>query len=142
MPSLAALQCRPIGTSMAYRTPDLQERQNAAAEAKKQLLERFRAAAQNPGLADKLAERAKIHEARMGRLAEREAARKAHEAELAVQAAREAELAAAAQREADRLAAIAAEEEVERQRVADVELKAAQKARRDERYAARKAAKN
>jgi hypothetical protein len=40
---------------MAFRIPDLQERQGAAAAAKKQLLERFRAAAQDPNLADKLA---------------------------------------------------------------------------------------
>ena len=126
---------------MSYRTPDLQERQNAAAAAKKQMLERFRAAVQDPTLSEKLAERAKIHEARLVRLAEREAARKAHEAELAAQAAREAELAAAARREAEQLAAIAAEEEAERQRIADAELKAAQKVRRDDRYAARKAAK-
>ena len=56
---------------MAYRTPDLHDRQNAAAAAKKQMLERFRAASQDPGLADKLAERAKIHEARQARMAER-----------------------------------------------------------------------
>src|ERR1700755_2440707 len=122
---------------MAFRTPDLQDRQNAAAAAKKQLLERFRAAHQDPNLAEKLAERAKIHEARTARLAPREAERKAREAEAAAQAARETALAAAAKREAERLAAIAAEEEAERQLLAEAELKAEQKARRDERYAAR-----
>ena len=81
---------------MAFRTPDLQDRQNAAAAAKKQLLERFRAASQDPNLADKLAERARIHEARIARQAEREAEKKAREAELAAQAVREAAAAAAA----------------------------------------------
>ena len=102
---------------MAYRTPDLTDRQNAAAAAKKQLLERFRAASQDPNLADKLAERARIHEARIARQAEREAERKA--------------------REAEQLAAMAKAEEIERLAA----LEAEQKAARDARYAARKAAK-
>ena len=38
---------------MAYRTPDLTERQNAAAAAKKQMLERFRSASQDPARAEK-----------------------------------------------------------------------------------------
>jgi uncharacterized protein DUF6481 len=122
---------------MAYRTPDLNDRQNAAAAAKKQMLERFRAASQDPSLTEKLAERAKINAAREARMAEREVARKARDAELAAQAAREAELAAQAQREAEQLAALAKEEELQRQ----MALEAEQKAARDARYAARKAAK-
>ena len=41
---------------MAFRTPDLTDRQAAAAAAKKQMLERFRAATQDPSLSEKLAE--------------------------------------------------------------------------------------
>src|SRR3954470_4937320 len=126
---------------MAFRTPDLQDRQNTAAAAKKQLLERFRAASQDPNLADKLAERAKIHEAREARVAEREAEKKVRDAELAAQAVRDADAAAAAKLKAERLAIIAAEEEADRQRITEDGLKAEQKAKRDERYAARKASK-
>src|SRR6266581_338908 len=106
---------------MAYRTPDLTERQNAAAAAKKQMLERFRTASQDPARAEKEAARAAVHEARQARMAEREAAKKAREAERAAQAAREAELALQAQREAEALAVIAAAEEVERQAALEAE---------------------
>ena len=78
-----------------------------------------------------------IHEDRLVRAAEREAAKKAREAELAAQAAREAELAAQAAREAEEAKARAEAAEADRLAV----LAAEQKAARDARYAARKADK-
>ncbi|MBM3528002.1 MAG: hypothetical protein FJX62_07915 [Alphaproteobacteria bacterium] len=122
---------------MSFRTPDLHERQQAAATARKSALEKFKAAANDPSVAEKQAARAAIHQARQERMAEREKQRLAREAELAAQAAREAELAEQARLEAERIAAIAAAEEAER----ELQLAAEQKAARDARYAARKAAK-
>jgi hypothetical protein len=122
---------------MSFKAPDLQERQKEAAAAKKAALERFRAASNDPTAAQRRTERAAIHEARLTRMAEREVARKAHEAELAVRAAHEAELALQAKRAAEDAAARATAEEADR----DATLKADQKAARDARYAARKAAK-
>src|SRR6476661_4818546 len=92
--------------------PNLQERQNASAEAKKAMLEKFRA---SPGPDDPA-------------VVERRAAR---EAMLAERTAR------AAEREAAEMAARAAAEQAEREAAALAEQKAA----RDERYKARKAAK-
>ena len=86
-----------------YKFPDLQERQGTAAAAKKTLLEKFRAAQQDPAVAEKHAARKAAHDVRQARIAEREAARKAREAELAAQAAREAELAEKARREQEHL---------------------------------------
>jgi hypothetical protein len=122
---------------MIFKGADFQDRQSNAAAAKKQLLEKFRAAANDPGLAERQAERAAIHEARLVREAEREKARKIREAELAAQAAREAELAAQAAREAEEVRKAAELAEAE----AALALLAEQKATRDKRYAARKAAK-
>jgi hypothetical protein len=120
--------------------PDLQERQITAAAAKKAMLEKFRAALNDPGAEARRAERMAMHEARLLRTAEREAARKAHQAELDKQAAHAAELALKAQREAEaeaeKLRAIAEAEKAER----EAALKAEQKQARDARYAARKAA--
>ena len=120
----------------SYGSPDPKQRVTDAMAARKAMLEKFRAASTDPRLVEKLAERAKINEAREARLAEREAARKAHEAELAAKAAREAELAAQA--------AAAAAAEAERLKAEEFEiheqLLAEQKAARDARYAARKAA--
>src|SRR5258705_12789996 len=83
---------RELGESMSrFQYPDLDERQTAAAAAKKALLEKFRAKAEDPAREQIRAARAAIHEARLAREAEREAARQAREAELAVQRAREAE---------------------------------------------------
>jgi hypothetical protein len=78
-----------------------------------------------------------MNEARLVRMAEREAAKRAREAELAEQAARAAELAAQAQREAEEADALLAAERDERA----ILLEAEQKAARDARYAARKVAK-
>ena len=60
---------------MSFKYPDLQERQTAAAAAKKAMLEKFRAAATDPRLAEKAAERIAIDEARKNRMAERAAAK-------------------------------------------------------------------
>jgi hypothetical protein len=123
---------------MSFRVPDVLERRNNAAAVKKAMLEKFRAVTQDPVLAEQQRlKRIAINEARDGRVAERDAARKVREAELAAQAAREAELAAQAAREAEAAEALAKAEAAERA----LALAAEQKAERDARYAARKAAK-
>ena len=99
---------------MAFKYPDLQERQKTAAAAKKALLEKFKAASNDPAIAEREAARVAINEARLARAAEREAAKKTREAELAAQAARDAELAAQAKREAEAAAARAEAEERDR----------------------------
>lgn len=109
------------------------QRANSSAEAKKALLERFRAKANDPAVAEKQAERIAVARARAERQAERDAAKRALEAEKAAERARleaEKEAERAAQEEQARLA--------EEQKAA---LLAAQKAARDERYAKRKARK-
>ena len=127
-----------------YREKDIFERRNAANEAKKELLARFKAkpAADDPAVLARQAERKAILEARAIREAEkarlkqeklaREAAEKA-EREAAAEAARiAAEEAAAAEakireaEETDRISRLLADE-------------AERKAKRDARYAARKA---
>jgi hypothetical protein len=119
--------------------PDFRQRQDDAAAAKKAMLGKFRA---TPGPDDPaVAERRRAREAmlaeRAARAAQREAAKRAHEAELAEQAIRAAELAAQAERDAAEARARAEAERAEREAV----ILAEQKAARDERYAARKAAK-
>jgi hypothetical protein len=113
-----------------YKDFDLQQRLSDAAAAKKAALEKFRAASEDPAVAARRAARVAVNEARLLRIAEREAAKRAREAELA-------ELALRAQREAERVEALLAAQEAER----EASLKAEQKAARDARYAARKAAK-
>jgi len=126
---------------LSFKYPDHQDRQTSAAAAKKAMFEKFRAASQDPTLEERRKERLVIHEARLARQAERqaekEAARKQREAELAAQAAREAEEAAKAAREAEEAEAKRKADEAEQM----VLLLADQKAKRDARYAARKAAK-
>ena len=122
---------------LGFKYPELKDRQATADAAKKAMLEKFRAASQDPAIEEQRVKRAAIHEARLVRAAEREAAKKAREAELAAQAAREAELAAQAAREAEEAKARAAAAESDRLAV----LEAEQKAARDARYAARKADK-
>ena len=121
----------------SFKYPDLHERQNTAGAAKKAMLEKFRATSQDPTSEQRRKERTAIHEARLVRMAEREAAKKVREAELAAQAARDAELALQAQCEAEEAAARLAAEEGER----ELAKLAEQKAARDARYAARKAEK-
>jgi hypothetical protein len=110
------------------KEPEFIERQTAAINAKKALLERFRAKAADPAAAERLQSRAV-------EAVNREAARKLREAEKADRKAREAEAAATAKREAAVQAERAAAEKAERERAAEAEAKAA----RDARYAARKA---
>src|SRR6516162_6366891 len=110
-----------------YKDFDLQRRLSDAAAAKKAALEKFRAASEDPAVATRRAARVAVNEARLLRIAKREAAKRAREAELALRA----------QREAERVEALLAAQKAER----EASLKAEQKAARDARYAARKAAK-
>ncbi len=113
---------------------DYIDRQQAAADAKKAMLEKFRAKAADPVAAE-------LAKTRATEAIERSAARKARETEKAERKIREAEAAAAAAREAAAHAAAEAErvaaESAERERAAEAEAKAD----RDARYAARKAKK-
>ncbi|MGA7485609.1 MAG: DUF6481 family protein, partial [Xanthobacteraceae bacterium] len=79
---------------------DLRQRQNDSAQAKKAMLEKFRArpGPDDPAVAERRTAREAILAERAARAAQREAAKRAHEAELAEQAARAAELAAQAER--------------------------------------------
>jgi membrane protein involved in colicin uptake len=128
---------------MSHYDQSLQDRRNLAAEAKKNLLAKFKKNADpnSPEAIEKRRQREAIAAARVERQAQREQARREHEAELARQAA----IVAAAKAETDRLAAekaaADAAAQAELDAMADAELKAEQKAARDARYAARKAAK-
>jgi Family of unknown function (DUF6481) len=108
-----------------FREPGFTDRQKAAQQAKKNLLNKFRAqpAPDDPEVAKRRAEREAI-------AANREKARLAREAEKAEARRREEEAAAA------EAARIAREKEEEEARLAAME--ADQKAKRDARYAARK----
>jgi hypothetical protein len=127
----------PLEILLGFKHPQLGDRRSASDAAKKAMLEKFRAALQDPVRAERRATRLAIHEARLVRMAEREAAKKAAEAKLAAQAARELELANQAAREAEEAKTRLANEEFERAAA----LQARQKAERDARYAARKADK-
>jgi Family of unknown function (DUF6481) len=113
------------------KEPEFVERQAAAANARKAMLEKFLAKAADPDAAARL-------QARAVEAAERDATRQAREKAKAEQKAWEAEAAAAAKREAAAQAERAAAEKAERQRAKEAEQKAA----RDARYAARKAKGN
>jgi Family of unknown function (DUF6481) len=119
--------------------PDFGQRQKESAQAKKAMLEKFRAAPgpDDPAVAERQAAREKVVSERLTRAAKREAEKIAHEAELAARAARDAQLAAQAEREAADLSARAKADQDER----DAALRAEQKTARDQRYAQRKAAK-
>jgi hypothetical protein len=111
------------------------DRLDAAAKAKQALLERAKAKANHPALAEKRAAHAALVAEREQRVAQRTAEKKATEERAAYERA-----AAEAQRkEAERLEA----ERLEAERIAEadrlVALAAEQKAARDARYAARKA---
>jgi Family of unknown function (DUF6481) len=108
-----------------FREPGFNDRQKAAQQAKRDLLNKFRAqpGPDDPDVAKRRAEREAL-------AANREKARLAREAEKAEAKRREEEAAAA---EAER---IAREKEDEEARLAAAELE--QKAKRDARYAARK----
>lgn len=110
-----------------YPTPrdaGLNDRLGAATAAKRAMLEQFRAKQQDPALLERQAQQWAIDEAREIRRAERKAASEAEAARQAAEkAAREAEEKQLAKETAARTAALETE----------------QKARRDARYAARKA---
>src|SRR5258708_34563097 len=122
---------------MSCQERDHKQRQSVAAPAKQAMLQKFRAASEDPEVARRHAARVAMNEVRLVRMAEREAAKLAREAELAEQAARADELAAQAQREAEEEEALLVAERAERA----ILLEAEQKVARDARYAARKAAK-
>jgi Family of unknown function (DUF6481) len=111
------------------------DRLDTAAKAKQALLERARAKANDPCLAERQAARRAVAAEREERLAKRQAEKKAADERVAAERA----AAEAAQREADRLETerLEAERLVEADRL--VAEAAEQKAARDARYAARKA---
>jgi hypothetical protein len=111
----------------SFKQPDFIERQEAAAKARKVALEKFRAKAADPALAERLT-------ARAARAAERSAIKTTREIGRAANEAREAERAHQAERDAAIEAERAKAESGERERA----LQAKQKAARDARYAARK----
>lgn len=127
-----------------YKEKDFTERLNAANDAKKALLEKFKArpAADDPEVLARQAERKailearKIREAEKARLKQERLEREAAEAEARRKAEEEARLQAEA--EAAEQARIREAEEAERL-AAEEALELAQKAKRDARYAARKA---
>ena len=59
-----------------FQSPDLHERQKNAAAIKKAMLEKFRAASQDPALEQQRLKRIAVNEARDARMAERKAAKK------------------------------------------------------------------
>ena len=120
-----------------YKGMEPRERQQNAVAAKKAMLEKFRAASEDPAAAMRAGTRAAVNEARLVRAAERTAAKARLEAERLEQAARAAEVVAQAEREAKQAELLIAAEKAERQAA----LEAEQKTARDARYAARKAAK-
>ena len=120
-----------------FRSPDLQQRKQTGAEAKKALFEKFKAAASDPRLEEKAATRQAIAEARALRMAERQVEKEKRQAELDALAAQDAQAARERQLEADEERKLLALEAAEKQKL----LLAEQKAARDARYASRKAAK-
>ena len=120
------------------------DRLAAQADARKAALEKFRArpAPDDPAVLERIAAQKAVAEAREKRAAERKAEREAEKARLAAEeAARKAEAEARAREEAER-------EKGEAERIANLDadkkaralaLAAEQKAKRDARYAARKA---
>ena len=110
-----------------FKNPNLVERQEAAAKARKAALEKFLAKAADPALAERLT-------ARTAGAAERKAIRTVREAEKAETKARDAERALQAERDA----ALQAERDKAERAEREAALQAKQKADRDARYAARK----
>lgn len=126
-----------------YREKDIFERRNAANEAKKALLERFKSkpAADDPAVLARQAERKAILEARAIREAEKARLKQERLArEAAEKAAREAEAEAArVEAEAKARAEAKIREAEENERIARLLAdEAERKAKRDARYAARK----
>lgn len=129
-----------------YKEKDIFERRNAANDAKKALLERFKAkpAEDDPQVQARKAERQAIIEAREKRALEKEQQRVEREAREAVERAqREAEEAERKRLDDERLAAdakIREQDELERA-ARELAEEAERKAKRDARYAARKTRK-
>jgi hypothetical protein len=117
-----------------FKEPSLAERQGAATKAKKAALVRFHEnmPANNPAVAERLAERQAAHTARTNNAAERKAAKLAREAELARDAAHTKQAEQDTLLKAEQLAS----EQAARDRASQ---EADDKAARDARYAARKA---
>ena len=120
-----------------FTDKDISESRATAANARKAMVERFRArpAEDDPAVLERKAARLTVSQAREARIAAREAERRADaERQAAEQKVREAEAARMAVEQAER-------EAVERRAEGDraVDLLAEQKAARDARYAARKA---
>jgi hypothetical protein len=111
----------------SFKQPDFIERREAAANARKVVLEKLRAKAADPALAERLT-------ARAARAAERRAIKTTREIERAEKEAREAERVQQAERDAAVEAERAKAESGELERALQVKQKAA----RDARYAARK----
>ena len=112
---------------VGFKQPDFIERQEAAAKARKLALEKFRAKAADPALAERLT-------ARAAHAAERSAIKTTREIERAEKKTRQAERAQQAERDAAIEAERAKAESADRERASQ----AKQKAARDARYAARK----
>jgi len=110
-----------------FKPPDFAERQEAAAKARQAALEKFRAKAADPALAQRLT-------ARTASAAERREIKNVRDGEKAAKKARDAERA----QQAERDAAIAAERAKADSAARKRKLEADQKAARDTRYAARK----
>jgi hypothetical protein len=91
----------------SFQDSDHQQRQSAAAAAEQAMLQKFRASSKDPEVARRRAARVAMNEARLVRVAEREAAKRAREAELTEQAAQ-------AQREAEEAEALLATQRAER----------------------------
>ncbi len=116
-----------------FKDSGFKDRQAHSADAKKALLEKFRAkpGADDPAVAARIAEREAIIRARQTRVAEKEAVRRAAEEKVAREKAEreEAERAAEAAREAKRAAEFAAREASRpRQIIRDVALYAERRA--------------
>jgi Family of unknown function (DUF6481) len=110
-----------------FKQPDFIERQQAAAKARQAALEKFRAKAADPGLAERLTERT-------ASAADRKAAKTTRDAEKAEKKVRDAERAEQEKRDAALQAERAKVEKADR----EAALQAENKAARDARYAARK----
>jgi hypothetical protein len=110
-----------------FKQPDFLERQEVSIKAKKAALEKFRAKADDPALADRLT-------ARTARAAMRRAVNTKREIEKADKKARDAERKHRAESDAAIEAERAKVESADRERALEAERKAA----RDVRYAARK----
>jgi hypothetical protein len=111
-----------------FREPDFKERQKAAARAQQAELNKFRATAADPAVAER-------QQSRAADVADRRAAKQIRAAEKAEQKARAAEAAMQAARDAAIAAEIATAEKTKR----ELAKLAEQKAARDARYASRKA---